>query len=149
LVISLILVALIYIEINKERLVSTAIDKANESINGEIIYSTTDVSLLRSFPDLRISLSELAISSYASEDSHLLESERVYLDLNLMSVIRSSQPIEVISIRIVRPDLYLSIDQDGKSNWDLLNTANSDDGTPLNLSIADFNISDGRLTYVR
>ena len=98
---------LLYIEWNKDELVAVAIEEANQQINGTISYSSSDISFLRSFPDLRISLNDLKVESGSNENkSKLFETAKGSVDFALRSLINRSAPLLINRINIDEGILY-------------------------------------------
>ncbi|SHI41049.1 AsmA family protein [Hymenobacter daecheongensis DSM 21074] len=114
--------------------------------------SNVSLSLLRTFPDLALSIDGLrviGVDSFARDTLAYLPSFRVGLDL--MSVIRGEE-IRIKSIQLDRPDMNIRMLKSGRANWDILLSdsaaaAKGQDTSQVRIAIKSWEITDGRLRY--
>ena len=138
----------------KDKLRSLADRQLAQRLRARVLYDPAgiDISLLRSFPELTVSLRELRIiglDSFRRDTLAYLPALRMGLDV--MSVVRGGQ-IDVKSIALDRPDIRLKKLKSGRTNWDIVvpdstAAAKGQDANQLKLAIRGWNISDGRLRY--
>ncbi len=148
LIMILLIAAVAYIEFNKEALVQAAVDEANTSIDGTILYQDADVSLFRSFPDLRITLENMSITSEAGQkSSQLMSVGSLSLDVDLMTALKSSQTIKVNGIDIDDAMIHLVAFKDGSNNYSILPESNEESSSAMDFDINNFSISNSTLSY--
>ena len=103
--------------------IKQALDKEiAKSINAQVLYETDDVSvsLLRNFPNLSLSIDNLAVVGRDSfQTDTLAYIPSFYMGLNLMSVI-SGDELKVNSITLEEPVIKLVVLESGKANWDIM-----------------------------
>ncbi len=148
LIIILLISAVAYIELNKEELVQAAVDEANNVIEGTILYDDADVSLFKSFPNLRITLENMSIASEAGEESSdLLNVGSFSLDVDIMSGLKKSEPIKVNGIFINGAIINLIAFKDGSNNYSLLPESNKESSGAVDFDLDNFSISNSSLSY--
>ncbi len=140
----------------KDQLLETIRQQANENLNATVDFSDASLSLLRSFPDLTVTLKDLRVSNvepFAGTD--LLQVKAFSATVDIMSVIRGNQPIQVQSIGLVQPSIYVVILEDGRANYDIAKpSAEETPETPadtassaLAIKLKRFSIEDGEIVY--
>lgn len=137
----------------KDQLLETIRQQANENLNATVDFSDASLSLLRHFPDLTVTLKDLKVSNlepFAGTD--LLQVKAFSATVDIMSVIRGNQPIQVQSIGLVQPSILVVILEDGRANYDI--TKPSVEETPadtsssaLAIKLKRFTIEDGEIVY--
>ncbi|GAB3826623.1 AsmA family protein [Hymenobacter jeollabukensis] len=111
------------------------------------------VSLLRTFPDLDLSIEELRVigkDSFARDTLAYLP--RLDVGLDLMSVI-SGNEIKINSVNLERPDIHARVLKSGRANWDIvlsdsaLATKGVDTTASPKIAIKGWKIEDGHIRY--
>ena len=125
-----------------------------QRVRARVLYNPADidVSLLRSFPDITLSINNLRViglDSFSRDTLAYLPSLRVGLDV--MSVVRGGE-IDVKSIALERPDISLRRLKSGRANWDVIISdsaaaAKGQDTSQVKLAIKGWKLTDGRLRY--
>ncbi len=138
----------------KDKLRALADRQIAQRLRAQVQYdpNSIDVSLLRSFPELTVSLRELRIigqDSFRRDTLAYLPAVRVGLDV--MSVVRGGA-VDVNSIALDRPDIQLKVLKSGRSNWDIVVSdstaaAKGQDTSQVQLAIRGWNVTDGHLRY--
>ncbi|WP_347157641.1 AsmA-like C-terminal region-containing protein [Pontibacter chitinilyticus] len=123
--------------------IKQALDKQiAQSIDARVVYQTNDVSvsLLRHFPNLSLSVDNLAI---IGKDSFQLDTlaqiPSFNMGLNLMSVI-SGDELKVNSITLDQPVIHLVVLKSGKANWDIY-IPDTTATTPADTAASDFKMA--------
>lgn len=106
----------------KDKIKQTLDKEIAKNINANVIYQTDDVSLslFRDFPDVSLSVENLAIvgiDSFATDTLALIPSFRMGLDL--MSVITGDE-LKINSVTLNEPKVRLIVLKSGKANWDIM-----------------------------
>ncbi|ALD22158.1 AsmA-like C-terminal region-containing protein [Hymenobacter sp. DG25A] len=138
----------------KDKLKQVLDKQLAERIAARVEYQPENVSLslLRSFPDLALSIDELRIigqDSFARDTLAYLPSFRVGLDL--MSVVRGDE-IKIKSVQLDEPDISLRVLKSGRANWDIFISDSAaatqgKDTSQVKVAIKGWEITNGRLRY--
>jgi len=146
---TLILVPILF----KDRLVTAARDLINEQVNAEVHFEDVTLNLLRHFPNPSVVLDQLSIDGKEPfEGIRLLKLEQLDLSVNLFSLFGDG-PIELRSIRLVRPDLNVYVLQNGEANYDIVQSAEtapdtvSTESSDISIQLTSYEILDGNLVY--
>ncbi|OON70979.1 AsmA family protein [Hymenobacter sp. CRA2] len=111
------------------------------------------VSLIRTFPDLDLSIEQLRVigqDSFARDTLAYLP--RLDIGLDLMSVI-SGDEIKINSVNLERPDIKAKVLKSGRANWDIvipdsaLATKGVDTTASPKIAIKGWKIDDGHIRY--
>ncbi len=126
------------------------------SVNAEVYFDADkfDISLLRSFPDLSISLADFGVANYAPfEGDTLLHVDRFALTVDLSSIIFGNT-ILIEEIALQNPRIRVKVLEDGKANYDI--AKESQPATPsekqessgnLNIQVNRWSISNASVLY--
>lgn len=87
---------LAYVEFNKEKIIQKVVLEINKNITAELSYEDADVSLLRSLPNLRISLFDIVVKE--EQAPKLLELKEFGIKVNLLQALRNTTPITIEEI---------------------------------------------------
>lgn len=105
-----------YISRNKEQLVKTITERLNNRINGDLKMGKVDIVLLRSFPDISVSLQNVSLrdSLWHTHRHDLINAKYIFAEVSLKSVIKGKPDIS----RLVMEDgnIYLYTDSTDYSN---------------------------------
>ncbi|MDX5442416.1 MAG: hypothetical protein LPJ89_01390 [Hymenobacteraceae bacterium] len=125
-----------------------------KNVRANVIYNADDVSIsiFRDFPDLTLSINNLAVvgqDSFATDTLAYLPAFR--MGLNLMSVI-SGDELKVNQIEMEEPVIKLIVLKSGLANWDIFITDTTDaptDTVPseFKMAIKGWEIDKGTLFY--
>ena len=125
-----------------------------QRVRARVLYNPADidVSLLRSFPDITLSVNNLRViglDSFSRDTLAYLPNLRIGLDV--MSVVRGGE-IDVKSIALERPDISLRRLKSGRTNWNVVISdsaaaAKGQDTSQVKLAIKGWKLTDGRLRY--
>jgi len=102
----------------KERLEKAVKQTANNTLLTELDFSGMDVSFLRHFPYLTISLNDFSLrSSQPFGDDTLIAAKEVSLGINLYSLVRG--PIRITRIYIEKGSIGIRYNEAGQSNYNV------------------------------
>ncbi len=125
----------------------------NKNLNAKVYFKNFKISLLASFPDLRVRVDDLSISGVDNYESDtLLNLKSLKLGIDLLSVFRKSG-IQIKEITLSDPVIRLMIPENGKPNWDIMKETESvaqdsvQEDTELTVKLKKFEIKDAVLTY--
>lgn len=125
----------------------------NNMVNATIDYQSFSLSLIRSFPDLRIGLEGLTVvgaDRFANDT--LLAVNNFSVEVDLMSAL--SESIQIKAINIDQPKLHAIVLADSTANWDIMKETGEE--TPEDTTSAEstfqiqlnsFVLNNGLITY--
>lgn len=136
----------------KGKIVEIIKKEANKNLKAELNFSDVDLSLIRNFPNLSVSIDDLSIIGVEPfEGDTLAYMDALNLTLDIMSVINSDE-IQIKKIQLNKPNINVLVLEDGSANYDIAveseETAPAEEsGGSVNLSIDQYEIKDGKLVY--
>ncbi len=149
--IALILLLLIAPNLFKGKIIEMAKKSLNENLNAKVDFSDVSLSLIRSFPDLKVGLEELVVEGIGQfSGDTLYQAVKTSLDLDLMSVLKKNGPIEVLALHAKRPLIKIQVHSDGRANYDIVkeNESESEEaGASSAIHIQWYEIENGYLLY--
>ncbi|MEY4111412.1 MAG: hypothetical protein RLZZ46_1768 [Bacteroidota bacterium] len=136
----------------KDKIISIAKDEINKNLNAKVDFGAMDLSVLRSFPNLSLSIENLSVvgKDFFAGDT-LLSLPKMSLTLDIMSVIRGGR-MDIKSILLVKPRIKTIVLKNGKANWDITkadSTEAAPQGEPskFHLALKKFGIEEGYVVY--
>ncbi len=153
-IILVIIVVLLVIPIFfKPQIVKMVKEKANQSINATVDFKDVSISLLSSFPNARVSLEKISVVNKAPFEGDTLASlDKFEITVNPWKYLSSKQ-LEILSLKLDKPDLFLVTLKDGRSNYMIMSPTPANappeqtQGAAMNLAIKNYAISNGRIVY--
>lgn len=135
----------------KDQLVEKIKIEANKNLNVTLDFKDADISLLRSFPDVNISLSDLSLTGKDEFDEFTLyRAKETRLDLDIVSVFKEEENIKVHGIHLIAPDIHIVSRKDGKTNYDIFKeSTSSNDGAENDFIVAlnNYTVTGGKVKY--
>lgn len=138
----------------KGKIVELIKSEANKNIKAEVNFSDVDLSLIRNFPNLSVSIDDLSVigvEPFAGDT--LAYMQALNLTLDVMSVIKGDQ-IQIKKIQLNKPNINVLVLEDGRANYDIALESEEEDepeetesGESIDLSIDQYEIKDGRIVY--
>ncbi|MCI5082348.1 MAG: AsmA family protein [Saprospiraceae bacterium] len=129
----------------------TLISTINEQITSELRVSDFDLTLLSTFPNASANLRGVVLED--SKGEQLLQAENLSFRLGLFGLIRSK--IDVKSVVLSNGNLNLSVDRNGKANYDIAKPApegsqsdESSNSSGPDISLASAKLENMDLKYV-
>jgi AsmA-like C-terminal region/AsmA family len=127
--------------------------KANENLNATVSFTDVDLSLIRNFPHLRVSVEGLKVINKAPFDSvQLAKIENFSIVINVKSLF--SDQIEIGQIILDQPQLDVRVLPDGTANYDIAipdsaqtPQPEADKGKPIHLALSRYAIEKGNIRY--
>jgi len=144
----------------KEPITKAVKEQANANLNATIDFKEVDISLLWSFPNLYVGITELSVKGKDDfEGMTLLYLSTLELDVDVMSALNGSPVIN--SINLANGLANVLVLENGKANYDIVPEAESEDATEaeetaasepsdggFNIKLKQFKISDLEISYV-
>lgn len=101
----------------KDKLVALAKEEINKNVLARVDFQDVSLSLLRSFPNFSMELSDYSVSGINEfEGITLAAGKSAGFTLDLMSVISSTRPVEILSVTLTEPDVHVVVLPDGRAN---------------------------------
>ena len=125
----------------------------NNMVNATIDYQSFSLSLIRSFPDLRIGLEGLTVvgADRFAKDT-LLAVNNFSVEVDLMSAL--SESIQINAIHIDQPKLHAIVLADSTANWDIMKETGEETPTDttsaasaFKIQLNSFVLNNGLITY--
>lgn len=159
-VILLIIIALPFVL--KGKVVKIIEDQANAHLNAKLELGGVNLSLIKSFPDLSLSITNLKITGVDEfENIKLADIGEIYASLNVMSVIGGDQ-IKINSLGLDNPKFHVLVLKNGKANYDIAkesgdttsseeevleDTGSSEESAPLKIQLKEYYIRNAQIVY--
>ncbi|MBO6533058.1 MAG: AsmA family protein [Muricauda sp.] len=130
--------------------------KVNNSINATFDFEDADLSLLRSFPDANVELTNLSLVNKAPfEGDTLFASSEIALSMSIKELFKSAEePIEIKTLNIDGAKLLIKSDKEGNANYDIAKesgastTATTEaSGDNFTLNLNSYAISNAEIVY--
>jgi hypothetical protein len=103
----------------KGKIIDAVKQAANENLEADFNFSSLDLSLIRSFPNLSVSLHDLSIINHEPfRGDTLVYARTVSVTVDLMSVISGKQ-INISRVLLDAGVLHFLVNKDAKANWDI------------------------------
>jgi len=136
----------------KGKIINAIKTETNKTLNASFNFDEKNVglSLIRSFPNLHLSIEKLSIvgkDSFAGDTLVYLPKLGVVLDI--MSVINSDKK-QINKLFLDQPFINIKVLKSGKANWDISipDSTNTDTSETLfNIALKKLEINNGRLVY--
>ena len=125
----------------------------NNMVNATVNYESFSLSLIRSFPDLRIGLKGLSVvgADRFSNDT-LLAVNNLAIEVDLMSAF--SESFQISSINIDQPKVHAIVLADSTANWDIMKATTEEEAedtttteSTFKIQLKSFVLSNGLITY--
>lgn len=136
----------------KDKILTEVKKTINENIRAEVDFEDVGISMLRSFPDITLSLSELKVDGVEEfKGVRLAEMKSFEIRLDIMSVVNGDL-MEIERITLNEPTLYVKILKNGKANYDItIPTEELDtmevEPTKFALNLDKYEVIDGNIIY--
>ncbi len=135
----------------KDQLVEKIKIEANKNLNATLDFKDADISLLRSFPDVNISLSDLSlVGKDEFEEFTLYKAKETRLDLDIVSVFKKEENIKVHGVHLIEPDIHIVSRKDGKTNYNIFKENQSSSNASEDdfiIELNNYSISKGQIKY--
>lgn len=150
-VVSLIVILAIIPFAFEGKIYETIQKKANENLNATLSFSDVDLSLLRNFPNLRVSINDLKVVNKAPFDGiSMADIKSFSVVINIKSLF--TDEIEIRQILLEKPNLDIRVLADGKANYDIAIPDSAkpepeEPSKPVKLSLKKYAIDEGNIRF--
>lgn len=126
----------------------------NRAITGSFDFEDADLSLIRNFPNARVSLDGVRLTTAAPfEGDTLVTAGEAYLVMSLGELFKGEgEPIGIRELHISGADLRLELDAEGRPNYLIAvepegQSAQADPSEGFTFDLQDYDIRDSRISY--
>lgn len=147
-IISLILLLLVVTPfLFKNKILETVKTEINKNVNAKVDFDDLSLSLLRDFPQLRISLEHLSVVGIEPfQGDTLVEFQSFSAGVDVLSFLLDDK-ISVKKVVLTQPNIYARVLKDGKANWDIAKESGEKKEEPTTQT-AEKNISVGLEKFI-
>ncbi len=135
----------------KDELVAAIKDSVNETMNATVDFKDADISILRSFPNLTLTLNDLSVIGQGEfKDLALYKAKETALTIDIKSAMNAKDgPISVKKIRLDQPQINILVLPQGKANYDVTKETEAKENTEtkFNMDLEAYEINDGHFVY--
>lgn len=123
----------------------------SDNIDAKVDYDNIELSLLKSFPNLNTSISDIKIQGINNfSDKELFKADEINLELDIMSLF--SDKIQIVDFTVVKPLINVIVLPDGKANYDIVKDTKgkteNEDFSMKNLNLKHYSILDANIKYI-
>ncbi len=136
----------------KDKIMAVAKKQMNEQLNATADFKDVDISLLRSFPRLSVSITGLSIVGKDNfEGDSLVSAESIDVALDLMKAFNGEY--EILNIGLNTPRIHAIVQEDGKANWDIAKPSEpsqpetKEESAPFAMKLRKYAIEKGYIEY--
>lgn len=122
----------------------------SKQIIAKVDYKDVKISLLRSFPDLNASVQDLVITGVGEfEGKKLLNINEFSIDIDVLSLFSKNKVYKIHEFSLMRPEINVIINPDGKANYDIFKEQETNDKTnnAFKLDLEEYSIENGKINY--
>lgn len=146
-IIALLIIGIIWIELNKEKVVQKAIDSFSDRIEGQIAYEDVGVTFISSLPKIGLTLDNFRITPNDSNED-LFFSEQIKIKVSLLDYLKKGDEIRVRGIDAKNALLNLKVHKDGTTNYNIYKSGEASSSQSQSLQIDQINISRSQIKYI-
>ncbi len=126
-------------------------DQCNKNLQAKVSFSDLSLSLLRHFPQLTVTLSDLEVAGIDtfSQDT-LVRAEKIRLVVNLASLL-SEEGVDIKQIDLIRPRVKCLVLGDGRANWNITIpdsvVREKSDTSTIRIALRKISVQEARVVY--
>jgi len=137
----------------KDKIEAAVKAEVNKNINAAVDWGEWDITILKSFPDLTVTIENVKVSNVAPfEGIDLARIGSVTTTIDIKSVF--GDKIDIKRIGLVKPYIHVKVLEDGTANWDIAKADSTaaeetagDTASAFNIGLREYWIEDGTLIY--
>ncbi len=139
----------------KDQIKAAINEEIQNNINAEVDFKDLDLGIIQSFPNFYASLQGFSITGKDTfQDITLFAANEIYLNIDLMSVLNSSN-YKINQVKIDKPVLNILVLQDSTANYDIFTyestteeqTSEASEHSKFDLKLKNFEIENAYVTY--
>ncbi len=138
----------------KNKIITTIKEQANQNIHAKLDFEDIDLSVLKNFPNLTLTINKLNISGKEPfENTNLFSAQKFVFSIDLLSLF--GENIKIKQIELMNPEINIIILKDGKANYDIaiVDSTKSEEipqesANSFTLSLKKYLIQNARISYL-
>lgn len=141
----------------KDEILALVKSQANKSLTADVNFSDADISLLRSFPRLHLSLDSVSIVNRKPVQDTLVSMTSLALSIDLWSYLANDK-LDILSAKFVEPRVYAHVYKDSTNNWSIfpedktagepaITVGNENPAAKISINLQDYSIENGTIVY--
>jgi len=133
----------------KDDLMKALKTEINKNVNAEVNFSNVDLSFIKSFPNVGITLNDLKIvGKDAFANKTLTDIKSLNLNVNLSSLINKSVPYKINKIELEGAEVNIIVDKYGNFNYVIWNdTGDGSEASAFELNLSRYALTNSKLSY--
>ncbi len=132
----------------KDKIIQFLKDDINKSLYAEVAFGDIDISVFKSFPDLRLSIDSLSISGVEDfEGIVLYKADRTSLDLNLSSLFGENITPKINAIKLDHPEINIIVLDSTRANYLISRDTSASEESKFVLQLKHYELNNAKITY--
>lgn len=135
----------------KDEILAKAKTAINANLNAKVDFADANLSMLRTFPNLGLSLDEFTVEGIdAFAGIKLADIKKMNLTLDFWSVWNGMDPIVIKSVQVDEPKIHVLVTKEGLANYNVAKPSDETEpaeATDFKIDLEDYRIVDGSLIY--
>ena len=135
----------------KDEIIGAIKDLVNENLNAKVDFEKADITLLRTFPNVGISLKNYEVAGVdAFEGVKLVEGETFGVTVDFWSAWNFGKvPLEIKSVNLEKPNVHVIVLPNGMANYDIAKPTDdtTTTATPFEIKLQQYAIKGGNIVY--
>jgi hypothetical protein len=119
-----------YLLNNKRILTNFVIEQINNNLNAELQVKNSDVTIFKNFPNVSLDLIGVSLQT---KTENILTANHLYFGFNIKDILNKNYHIQIITIDSAT--INLKIDENGKSNLDIVKSSKEQESNNTNFLI--------------
>ncbi|MEM6320138.1 MAG: AsmA-like C-terminal region-containing protein [Bacteroidota bacterium] len=136
----------------KDDIVAFIKEETNKSVNAKVDFDDVELSLLRNFPAISLSIDNLTVDGINEfAGTRLFSAPGAELELDFWQVWNNRESIPVEAFTLESPTVNVLVLKDGTANYDIAKPSDTPEDTePVSylIQMEEYAIRNGRITYV-
>jgi hypothetical protein len=118
-----------------------------ENYNANLEFKDVDITLIKSFPDLRLQLNNVKVTGIKQyKDIALIDAKNILLDFDLMSAWKGDT-YKVNALYIDDAKINALVDSQGNANWDITKPLPEESSTPFSMKVESYALRNCNIIY--
>ncbi len=124
----------------------------NRTLDADVAFGDVDISLIKSFPNLSLSIHDFDISGKGDFDGvKLAKGASMDMAFNFFSIFKTDEPFVLRGFHLEKPEINIVVTKAGKANYDIYKSEPAEDesATPSKfvVKLKKYTINDGHIVY--
>ncbi len=134
----------------KDKIMAVVKTEMNKQLNAKADFNDVDISILRSFPQLSVGITNVSVVGIDEfQNDTLIAAKSIEVALDLMKAINGEYDIRKIGL--ISPRIHAIVLKDGKANWDIAKpspeTTTTEESAPFALELRKYAIENAYIEY--